>query len=111
LNTNLRVQVWVHNFIFQNVPCEKSSYQPQNPGALVSAGFKVSAAGGGGCSSSPETSNKRLSKTASHQHVNEIGGSKYYAVHKISTVSDQPIMSTDKSQISVVRKSYRWGLN
>jgi hypothetical protein len=92
--------------IFQNVPCEKSSYQPQNPGALVSAGFKVSAAGGGNCSSSPESSNKRLSKTSSHQNVNEVG-SKYYAVHKISTVSDQPIMSIDKSQISVVRKSYR----
>ncbi|KAG5683804.1 hypothetical protein PVAND_013068 [Polypedilum vanderplanki] len=91
-----------------NVPCEKQSYQPQNPGALVSAGFKVSAAGGGNCSTSPETSNKRLNKTSSHQNVNEMG-SKYYAVHKISTVSDQPIMSIDKSQISVVRKSYSHG--
>lgn len=97
------------------MPCEKSKSSrnsPQNPGALVSAGFKVSAAGGGGCSS-PVNNNKnksRMSKTSSHQNVNEIG-SKYYAVHKISTVSDQPIMSSsrheEKSQISVVRKSYR----
>lgn len=101
------------------MPCEKSNYQPQNPGSLVSAGFKVSAAGG---SSSPlntitnstnstNNSNKnRISKTSSHQNVNEIG-SKYYAVHKISTVSEQPIMSSsrieEKSQLSVVRKSYR----
>lgn len=96
------------------MPCEKSSYQPQNVGALVSAGFKVSAAGGGfaGPSGHSQSNNqsKRIDKTVSHQHINEIG-SKYYAVHKISTVSDQPILSSlrhdEKSQMSVVRKSYR----
>lgn len=97
-------------YAFQNVPCEKSNYQqPQNPGALVSAGFKVSAAGGGGSSpvSDKNQSKSRLSKTTSHQNVNEVG-SKYYAVHKLSTMSEQPIKLLDeKSQISVVRKSYR----
>jgi hypothetical protein len=94
------------------VPCEKSNYQPPNPGSLVSAGFKVSAAGGGnagGSSNSPNADNKRINKTTSHQHINEIG-SKYYAIHKISTVSDQPIMTSrheEKSQLNVVRKSYR----
>lgn len=94
------------------MPCEKSNYQqPQNPGALVSAGFKVSAAGGGG-GGSPINNNQqqkksRISKTTSHQNVNEVG-SKYYAVHKISTMSEQPIkLHDEKSQISVVRKSYR----
>ena len=89
------------------MPCEKKSYQPQNPGALVSAGFKVSAAGGG--NKSPVTKNNlnRISKSTSHQNVNEIG-SKYYAVHKLSVMSEQPNSSNDeKSQISVVRKSYR----
>lgn len=98
------------------MPCEKSNYQPQNPGALVSAGFKVSAAGGSSSpintstSSTNNSKNNRISKTTSHQNVNEIG-SKYYAVHKISTVSEQPIISSsrieEKSQLSVVRKSYR----
>lgn len=95
------------------MPCEKSSYQPPNPGALVSAGFKVSAAGGGNAGPSSSSQNhhsKRIDKTASHQNINEMGN-KYYAVHKISTVSDQPIMTSsrheEKSQISVVRKSYR----
>jgi hypothetical protein len=91
------------------VPCEKSSYQPPNAGALVSAGFKVSAAGGAGMNgSSSAHHSKRIDKTVSHQHINELG-SKYYAVHKISTVSDQPILSSlrhdEKSH--VVRKSYR----
>lgn len=91
------------------MPCENSNYQqPQNPGALVSAGFKVSAAGGG---SSPvnEGGHKksRMSKTTSHQNINEVS-SKYYAVHKISTMSEQPIkLHDEKSQTSVVRKSYR----
>lgn len=97
------------------MPCEKSSYQPPNAGALVSAGFKVSAAGGGNNAAGPSSSSqnhhaKRIDRTASHQNINEMG-SKYYAVHKISTVSDQPIMTSsrheEKSQISVVRKSYR----
>ena len=92
------------------MPCEKSSYQPPNPGSLVSAGFKVSAAGGGNvCGGSPVEISKRISKTSSHQQINEVG-SKYYAMHKISTVSDQPIMSSrheEKSQLSAVRKSYR----
>lgn len=95
------------------MPCEKSNYQPPNPGSLVSAGFKVSAAGGGnagGSGNSPTADNKRINKTTSHQHINEIG-SKYYAIHKISTVSDQPIMTSsrheEKSQLNVVRKSYR----
>lgn len=73
----------------------------------MSAGFKVSAAGGGG---SPGNDHKqsRISKTTSHQNVNEVS-SKYYAVHKISTMSEQPIklQHDEKSQISVVRKSYR----
>lgn len=90
------------------MPCEKSSYQPPNAGALVSAGFKVSAAGGAGGGGSPAHHSKRIDKTVSHQHINEIG-SKYYAVHKISTVSDQPILASlrhdEKSH--VVRKSYR----
>lgn len=91
------------------MPCEKSNYQqPQNPGALVSAGFKVSAAGGSGSPGNDNNHKKsRMSKTASHQNVNEVG-SKYYAVHKISTMSEQPIkLHDEKSQISVVRKSYR----
>lgn len=88
------------------MPCESQS-QPQNSGALVSAGFKVSAAGGSGPSSSENHKKSRMSKTASHQNVNELG-SKYYAVHKISTMSEQPIkLHDEKSQISVVRKSYR----
>lgn len=95
---------------FQNVPCEKSSYQqqPQNPGALVSAGFQVSAAGGSGSPGNERNKKSRLSKTSSHQNVNETG-SKYYAVHKISTMSEQPLKLhfDEKSQISVVRKSYR----
>lgn len=99
------------------MPCEKSNYQPPNPGSLVSAGFKVSAAGGGtagpsninNSNNSPNHRSKRIDKTASHQNIHEMGN-KYYAVHKISTVSDQPIMTSrheEKSQISVVRKSYR----
>lgn len=98
--------------ILQNVPCEKSNYQqPQNPGALVSAGFKVSAAGGGGNGSPVSDANQhkksRISKTTSHQNITEVG-SKYYAVHKLSTMSEQPIkLHDEKSQISVVRKSYR----
>jgi hypothetical protein len=92
------------------VPCEKSNYQqPQNPGALVSAGFKVSAAGGGSSPVSVSSHQKksRISKTTSHQNINEVG-SKYYAVHKLSTMSEQPLKLLDeKSQISVVRKSYR----
>jgi hypothetical protein len=89
------------------VPCEKSSYQPPNPGALVSAGFKVSAAGGAGLSGQAHHS-KRIDKTVSHQHINELG-SKYYAVHKISTVSDQPILASlrHEEKSHVVRKSYR----
>lgn len=98
------------------MPCEQSNYQqPSTPGALVSAGFKVSAVSGGG--SSPMTSiiqensnqqhNTRINKTASHQNINEVSN-KYYAVHKISTMSEQPIkLHDEKSQISVVRKSYR----
>lgn len=96
------------------MPCEKQNYQPQNPGSLVSAGFKVSAAGGSSSplhtsgSSTNNSNNNR--KTASHHNINEIG-SKYYAIHKISTVSEQPIMSAsrieEKSALSVVRKSYR----
>lgn len=76
----------------------------------MSAGFKVSAAGGGG--NSPvgdhnQHKKSRMSKTTSHQNVNEVG-SKFYAVHKISTMSEQPIkLHDEKSQISVVRKSYR----
>lgn len=94
------------------MPCEKLNYQPPNPGSLVSAGFKVSASGGGaGSSSSPVNNSNRINKTTSHQHLNELGGSKYYAIHKISTVSDQPIMTSarheEKSQLNVVRKSYR----
>jgi hypothetical protein len=92
------------------VPCEKSNYQQtQNPGALVSAGFKVSAAGGGGSPVSDGSHQKksRISKTTSHQNINEVS-SKYFAVHKLSTMSEQPLKLLDeKSQISVVRKSYR----
>ena len=86
------------------MPCEKTIYQQQQqPGSLVSAGFKVSAVSGGGGGSNENITSKRRSK---NQHEN---GSKYYAVHKISTMSEQPIklMQEDKSQISVVRKSYR----
>lgn len=64
--------------------------------------------GGGGASSSPVNNTARITKSTSHQNVNEIG-SKYYAVHKLSTISDQQVVSSseEKSQISVVRKSYR----
>lgn len=92
------------------MPCEKSNYQqPQNVGALVSAGFKVSAAGGGGSPVNEKSNQKKsqISKTTSHQNINEVS-SKYYAVHKLSTMSEQPIkLHDEKSQISVVRKSYR----
>lgn len=93
---------------FQNVPCENLNYQqPHNSGALVSAGFKVSAAGGSGSPGKDQVKN-RISKTTSHLNVNEIGA-KYYAIHKISTMSEQPpkLQLDEKSQISVVRKSYR----
>lgn len=75
----------------------------------MSAGFKVSAAGGGGGSpaNGAQQGRTRISKTTSQLNVNELG-SKYYAVHKISTMSEQPIkLHDEKSQISVVRKSYR----
>lgn len=91
------------------MPCEKVNYQPQNPGALVSAGFKVSAAGGGGSPVNDKSLQKgnRLNKTMSQQNINK-EGSKYYAVHKISTMSEQPIkLHDEKSQINAVRKSYR----
>lgn len=90
------------------MPCEKSNFQqPQNPGALVSAGFKVSAAGGGSSPVSSHNKKSQMNKTVSHQNINEVS-SKYYAVHKISTMSEQPIkLHDEKSQISVVRKSYR----
>lgn len=95
----------------KNVPCEKSNYhqQSQNPGALVSAGFKVSAAGGSGSPGNENNKKSRISKATSQQNVNE-AGSKYYAVHKISTMSEQPpkLQLDEKSQISVVRKSYRY---
>jgi hypothetical protein len=97
--------------MFQNVPCEKMNNQPQNPGALVSAGFKVSAAGG---SNSPVHKNSnnssRINKTTSHQNINE-AGSKYYALHKLDTISDQPVAGSSrheaKSQMNVVRKCFR----
>ena len=91
------------------MPCEQLNYQqPQNPGALVSAGFKVSATGGG---NSPVNDNgqkkSRISKTSSQQNVNEVGR-KHFAVLKISTMSEQPIkLHDEKSQLSAVRKSYR----
>lgn len=89
------------------MPCEKLNYQqPQNPGSLVSAGFKVSAAGGGS-PGSHHHKQSRINKATSHLNINEVGN-KYYAVHKISTMSEQPIkLHDEKSQISVVRKSYR----
>lgn len=92
------------------MPCEKLNYQqPQNAGSLVSAGFKVSAAGGSGSPGGDGHPHKhnRINKATSHLNINEVG-SKYYAVHKISTMSEQPIkLHEEKSQISVVRKSYR----
>lgn len=91
------------------MPCENLNYQqPHNSGALVSAGFKVSAAGGSGSPGKDQAKN-RISKTTSHLNVNEIGA-KYYAIHKISTMSEQPpkLQLDEKSQISVVRKSYRY---
>lgn len=94
----------------KNVPSEKSNYhqQSQNPGALVSAGFKVSAAGGNGSPVDENLKKSRLSKTTSQQNVNETGN-KYFAVHKISTMSEQPLKLhiDEKSQINLVRKSYR----
>lgn len=75
----------------------------------MSAGFKVSAAGGSGAMDIEisHESRKQMNKTASHMNINEVA-SKYYAVHKISTMSEQPLkLHDEKSQISVVRKSYR----
>lgn len=91
------------------MPCEKSVYQ--QTGALVSAGFKVSATVGGS-HAAIDSINKESSKSRMYSSQNEVGKStadKYYAVHKISTMSEQPIklMHDEKSQLSVVRKSYR----
>lgn len=89
------------------MPCEKTNnYQPQNPGALVSAGFKVSATGG--ANGEQNRNQHHLSKTSSQQNINEASGSRYYAVHKISTMSEQPLkLHDEKAQLAAVRKSYR----
>lgn len=87
------------------MPCEKTPYK--QTGALVSAGFKVSARVGG---SSNAAINKSINEDLHESLVKAQMDSKFYGVHKVnSTTSEQPskLILDDKSQISVVRKSYR----
>ncbi len=84
------------------MPCEKP---PQKQtGALVSAGFQVSATVGG--SNAAFRTNEDLHESLVKNGID----TKYFSVHKLSsTTSEQPskLIQDDKSQISVVRKSYR----
>lgn len=86
------------------MPCEKSPYK--QTGALVSAGFKVSAQVGSSNAAIDRSIHDDFHERLIKSHID----SKYYAVHKVnSTTSEQPskLILDDKSQISVVRKSFR----
>jgi hypothetical protein len=84
---------------FQDHPKKKTSLQSQarnmginREGALVSAGYEVSAVSVGG------SRNERDATSNSHKH----------GVHKISTISEQPQGFRQIDTQSVIRKSHRY---